>query len=99
VEYPINALVRIASALTTLFTRLARILIDFTYGSSAYGISREIMQQRAEREQLLLFLLMGDQLGLPVYPSYYSRHLLPYIYPRLARWKRTVIRPKGYGEL
>jgi hypothetical protein len=87
-----------ALTLPTFFAKLVRFVVEFCYGSSAYGISRELMQQRAELEQVFLLMVVGDHLGLPVYPSYYSRQLLPHLYPRLARWKRLLIQPKGIGS-
>lgn len=79
------------------FDGLLRVLIDFSYGSSAYGVSRELMMQRAELEQIFLSMLIGEQLGLPVYSSYYARRLFPYLLPRLAGWKRSLVRPRGVG--
>lgn len=93
----VNALVRSTFGLPAFFSRLGHIVLDFCYSSSAFGISRELVQQRAELEQIFLFLVAGDQLGLPFYPSYYSRFLLPHLYPRLSRWKRALLRPKGMG--
>jgi hypothetical protein len=93
-----NVFIRNAFGFTAFIQNLFRIVIDFCYGSSAYGVTRELMQQRGELEQILLFLVMGDQLGLPVYPSYYSRRLLPLLYPRLSPWRRSLIKPKGTGS-
>ncbi|MEW5956691.1 MAG: hypothetical protein AB1801_03130 [Chloroflexota bacterium] len=78
--------------------KIRRAIIDFCYYSSAYGITRELMQQRAELDTILMLLILGDDLGVPVFPSYYSHRLWPYLLPRMAWWKRTLLRPKRLGN-
>lgn len=63
--------------------------------SSVYGMSRELRRQQAELEILLMVLILGDDLGVPVFPSYYARRLWLYLLPRLDSRKRILLRPKG----
>lgn len=78
--------------------KIGRAIIDFCYYSSAYGMTQELMRRRAELDTILMLLVLGDELGLPVFPSYYSHRLWPYLLPRIALWKRALLRPKGLGN-
>ena len=73
-------------------------VIDFCYHSSTYGMTRELMRQRAELDTVLMVLILGEALGVPVFPAYYSHWLWPYLLPRMASWKRALLRPKGPGN-
>ena len=76
---------------------------DFIYGMAGHEMARVAVQNRASREHLFLLVTMGDLLGVPLVPPYYSRRLLPYLVPRLSPWKRRMLREKdltdGVGEL
>ena len=41
---------------------------------------------------------VGDMLGVPVLPPYYSLRLLPYIVPHIATWKRRVLREREFSD-
>jgi len=76
--------------------KIGQTVIDFCYRSSAYGMTRELMRQRAELDIMLMLLILGDGVGMPLFPSYYSRRLWPYLLPRMASWKRRMLRPKSW---
>ncbi|MCK6630723.1 MAG: hypothetical protein L6R45_36855 [Anaerolineae bacterium] len=61
-------------------------------------MSRELRRQQAELEIVLMVLILDDDLGVPVFSSYYGRRLWPYLLPRLASWKQNLLRPKGPGS-
>ncbi|GIK37083.1 MAG: hypothetical protein KJ077_02000 [Anaerolineae bacterium] len=82
----------------TFIRRLGQVVIDFCYTSSVYSMSRELRQQQAELETVLMVLILGDDLGVPVFPSFYGRRLWPYLLRRMASWKRNLLRPKGPGS-
>jgi hypothetical protein len=82
----------------TFIRKIGQVVIDFCYYSSVYGMSRELMRQRAELDTMLIMLILGDDLGVPVFPSYYAHRLWPYLLPRMDSWKRTLLRPKGPGS-
>lgn len=75
--------------------KIGQVVIDFCYTSSVYGMSRELRRQQAELEILLMVLILGDDLGVPVFPSYYARRLWLYLLPRLDSRKRILLRPNG----
>lgn len=42
---------------------------------------------------------MGDLLGVPILPPYYSLRLLPwYVVPQIATWKRRMLREKDVAD-
>lgn len=82
-----------------LFIRkIGQAVTDFCYYSSTYGTTRELMRQRAELDTVLKLLIFGNDLGVPVFRSYYSHRLWPYLLPEMASWKRYLLRPKDLGN-
>ncbi len=72
---------------------------DFIHGMAGHELARLAVQHRASREHLLFLVTMGDLLGVPILPSYYSRRLLPYVLPRIAPWKRRMLRERDLTEM
>jgi hypothetical protein len=77
--------------------KIFRALGDFFIGASSYGLTLDLLNQRAQLDNVFMLLVLGDSLGVPLLPHYYSRRLLPYLWPRFAAWKRAILRPKGPG--
>ncbi len=71
----------------------------FLYGMLFYDLERALRRQRADLEDLFMFIVFGDMIGLPVLPPYYSLRLLPYIVPVVNRWKRRVLRERDLTDL
>ncbi|NPA06683.1 MAG: hypothetical protein GXO54_04680 [Chloroflexi bacterium] len=71
----------------------------FLYGMLFYDMERALRRQRADLEDLFMFIVFGDMIGLPVLPPYYSLRLLPYIVPVVNRWKRRVLRERDLTDL
>ncbi len=51
-----------------------------------------------------MLITVGEMLGVPTCPSYYSLRLLPYMVPQLAGWKRRMLKEKdltfeAFGEM
>ena len=42
--------------------------------------------------------LVGDMIGVPVLPPYYSLRLLPFVVPQITTWKRRVMRPRDFTD-
>jgi hypothetical protein len=78
--------------------RLARAFREFTYGFTGYEFARHAIQTRAAMETLFLTVVIGDMIGVPVLPPYYSLRLLPYVAPSVSTWKRRVLREKEPTE-
>ena len=52
---------------------------DIIYGMSSHEMTRHAVRSRASMEHLFILITMGDLLGVPILPPYYSLRLLPYV--------------------
>ena len=68
------------------------------YGMSAHDMTRAALRTRASMEHLFILITMGDLLGIPILPPYYSLRLLPYVVPQVATWKRRMLREKDVSD-
>lgn len=50
---------------------------EFVYGLAADDSARFALKTRASMEHLFILITMGDMLGVPILPPYYSLRLLP----------------------
>lgn len=71
---------------------------EFMYGLSGFEFVRHAVHLRSEIESLFILVTMGDLIGVPVMPPYYSLRLLPYVVPQIATWRRRVLREKELWE-
>ncbi len=85
----------------SLLARLARrgrtvvqTLRDVLYGFTGLEFERHAARARADLENLFVFMIMGDLLGVPVLPPYYSLRLVPYVVETLPAWRRRVLRER-----
>ncbi len=53
---------------------------------------------RSALETVFMVTTLGDMVGVPVMPPYYSLRLLPYVVPEVATWKRKVLRERDFTE-
>jgi hypothetical protein len=83
---------------TSAAKRLWRNIRDFVYGMAAHDMSRAALRTRASMEHLFILITMGDLLGIPILPPYYSLRLLPYVVPQIATWKRRMLREKDVAD-
>ena len=67
---------------------------EFIYGIAAHDSARFAMKSRASMEHLFILITMGDMLGVPILPPYYSLRLLPYVVPQISTWKRRMLRER-----
>jgi hypothetical protein len=77
---------------------LRQALRDFLFGMGSYEFARHAMETRAALESLFMAVTVGDMVGLPVLPPYYSLRLLPYVTPEIETWKRRVLRERDHTE-
>jgi hypothetical protein len=68
------------------------------YGMAAHDMSRAALRTRASMEHLFILITMGDLLGVPILPPYYSLRLLPYVVPQISTWKRRMLREKDVSD-
>ena len=73
-------------------------LKEFVYGAAAHDSARFALKTRANMEHLFILITMGDMLGVPVLPPYYSLRLLPYLVPHVSTWKRRMLREKDLTD-
>ena len=81
-----------------LIGRLREVFREFAYGMTGYEFARHAVESRAAIENLFLLAVVGDMVGLPVMPPYYSLRVLPYVVPQVATWKRRVLREREFTD-
>ncbi len=78
--------------------RVLRGVQAFIYGMAAHDMTRQALKTRSHMEHLFILITMGDLLGVPILPPYYSLRLLPYVVPQIATWKRRMLREKDLTD-
>jgi hypothetical protein len=78
--------------------RLRDAIREFAYGMTGYEFVRHAVESRVAIENLFLLAVIGDMVGLPVMPPYYSLRVLPYVVPEIATWKRRVLREREFTD-
>jgi len=73
-------------------------LRELLYGMTGHEFARHAMATRASLETVFMVSVVGDMIGLPVMPPYYSLRLLPFVVPEIATWKRRVLREREFTE-
>jgi hypothetical protein len=68
------------------------------YGMAGHDMARYALKTRGSMEHLFILITMGDLLGIPILPPYYSLRLLPYVVPQIETWKRRVLREKEFTD-
>ena len=71
---------------------------EFLFGMAGLEFASHAMEMRSSLESLFMLVTVGDMLGVPVIPPYYSLRLLPYIVPQIATWKRRVLREREFSD-
>ncbi len=72
---------------------------DIVYGMSSHEMTRHAVRTRSSMEHLFILITMGDLLGIPILPPYYSLRLLPYVTPQIASWKRRMLRERDITDV
>ena len=67
---------------------------EFFYGMFGMEIAEHALEMRGSLESLFMLGTVGDMIGVPILPPYYSLRLLPYIVPNISTWKRRVLRER-----
>ncbi len=71
---------------------------EFLYGLTGFEFARHAMETRAALETIFMVTTMGDMIGVPVIPPYYSLRLLPFLVPDVSTWRRRVLRDREFTE-
>ena len=71
---------------------------EFLFGMFGMEMASHALEMRASLESLFMLVTVGDMIGVPVLPPYYSLRLLPFVVPQIATWKRRVLREKEFTD-
>jgi len=71
---------------------------EFLYGMAGHDMTRFALKTRGSMEHLFILITMGDLLGIPILPPYYSLRLLPYVVPQISTWKRRMLRERDLTD-
>jgi hypothetical protein len=80
------------------FRRFGRSAKEFLYGMAGHDMTRFALKTRGSMEHLFILITMGDLLGIPILPPYYSLRLLPYVVPQISTWKRRMLRERDLTD-
>lgn len=71
---------------------------ELLYGMTGHEFARQALAMRASLETIFMVMCVGDIIGLPVIPPFYSLRLLPFVVPQIATWRRRVLRERHFTE-
>jgi hypothetical protein len=71
---------------------------EFMYGMVGFELAEHALEMRSSLENLFMLAIIGDMLGVPMLPPYYSLRLLPFVTPQIKTWKRRVLRPREFTD-
>ncbi len=69
------------------------------YGMAVHGSVTAFLRTRMYMEHLFMLMTLGDMLGFPIIPPYYSLKLLPYVVPNIKSWKMRMFRERDFTDL
>ncbi len=69
------------------------------YGMASHAVVRQMMKTRMYLEHLFMLITLGDMLGMPILPPYYSLKLLPYALPNIKTWKRRLFKERDVTDM
>ena len=72
---------------------------DFLYGFLLHGMVSGIYGQKAQLEDLFILFVLGETIGVPVFPGFYSLRLIPYYTARFPNWKKKTVKPKDLFDM
>ena len=81
-------------AFATRLAAFARTLREVFYGATGYEFERQAARLRGDQENLFLFMIVGETIGVPILPPYYALRLVPYVIEVLPHWKRRILRER-----
>ncbi len=81
-----------------------RSIKEVIYGFMSHDSASFALRNRAIMEHLFILITIGDMLGIPIRPPYYSFRLLSYMIPKISNWKRRMLRERdstfeAFGEM
>jgi len=71
---------------------------EFMFGMMGLEFAEHALEMRGSLESLFMLATVGEMIGVPILPPYYSLRLLPYVIPQIAGWKRRVLRDREFSD-
>ncbi len=71
---------------------------DFLFGMMEQDFTLHALEMRSSMENLFMLATIGDLVGLPILPPYYSLRLLPFMIPQITGWKRRILREHEFSD-
>ena len=72
---------------------------DYLYGFLLHGMVSGVYEKKGELEDVFMLFTLGETIGVPVFPGFYSLRLIPYYVARFPRWKRKTLKPKDLLDI
>ncbi len=72
---------------------------EFLFGMMGYELSHHALEMRASLESLFMLATVGDMIGVPILPPYYSLRLLPFVVPLVNNWRRRMLRERDLMDV
>lgn len=71
---------------------------EFLFGMFGMEFANHALEMRGSLENLFMLGTVGEMIGVPIMPPYYSLRLLPYVVPQISTWKRRVLRQREFSD-
>ncbi len=84
---------------TGFFSRVKSAVKQLTYGMALHSQVTGILKTRMYIEHLFVLMTLGDMLGFPILPPYYSLRILPYAVPNIKSWKHRFYRERDFTDI
>lgn len=72
--------------------RFGKSVKNFLYGMMVYDTAQCAQKSQGDMKHLFNLVVMGNSLGIPIIPPYYSLCLLPFLVPDISGWKHRMLR-------
>lgn len=82
-----------------VFSRAKAAAKEMTYGMALHSQVTGILKTRMYIEHLFVLMTLGDMLGFPILPPYYSLKILPYAVPNIKSWKHRFYRERDFTDV
>ena len=76
-----------------------RALKEIFYGLAFHDMVRFVLKIKMNLDHLFMLLLMGDSMGVPILPPYYTLRLIPYVVPYIPIWKRRMLKERDLTDM
>lgn len=71
--------------------KIWQIARDFLWGLAFLETYKEILKKKRKVENLMNIVILGEFLGLPLMNSTIVLRMLPYLFPHLQNWRKSLL--------